>query len=197
MTTDARTSPEQNPEVAPDAQDLVATSSQTVGPFFSFGLCTNQELCRIASSDAPGEHIRLTVRLLDGAGDPVPDAMIELSQSDAQGGRNESGSFRGFGRAGTNAQGECTFETVRPGQPQGAADVPHINICLFMRGLLRQIYTRVYFEDEPGLSNDAIWQLVPEARRSTLVARRISGMSSDWLFEIHLQGEKETVFFDI
>jgi len=197
MTTDAGTSPERNAEVAPDAQDLVATSSQTVGPFFSFGLCTNEALCRIASSDAPGEHIRLTVRLLDGAGAPVPDAMIEVSQPDAQGGRSEPGSFRGFGRAGTSAQGECTFETVRPGADGGTASVPHINICLFMRGLLRQIYTRVYFEDEPGLSNDAIWQLVPEARRPTLVARRLPGKLSDWLFEIHLQGERETVFFDV
>jgi protocatechuate 3,4-dioxygenase alpha subunit len=180
-----------------DARDLVATSSQTVGPFFSFGLCTNQSLCRIVAGDAPGEHIRLTIRLLDGAGEPVPDAMIEVSHLDAQGGSGESGPCRGFGRAGTDAQGECTFETIRPGAAPGTSGAPHINVCLFMRGLLRQIYTRVYFEDDPGLSKDDAVRLVPEARRATLIARRIPGTSSGWLFEIHLQGETETVFFDV
>jgi protocatechuate 3,4-dioxygenase alpha subunit len=179
--------------------DPAATSSQTVGPFFSFGLCVNPALGRIASPDTPGDHIRLSVHVYDGAGAPVTDAMIELSQTDAEGKCEASETFRGFGRLGTDARGACTFETVRPGvSPDRQADeAAHVNVCLFMRGLLRQIYTRIYFAGDPALSRDATLRLVPEERRTTLLAQRVQEPATDWRFDIHLQGEHETVFFDV
>lgn len=179
--------------------DLAATSSQTVGPFFSFGLCVNPALGRIASPGTPGDHIRLSVRVYDGAGAPVTDAMIELSQTDAKGTREASEGFRGFGRLGTDAQGACAFETVRPAVPaeDRAEHAAHINVCIFMRGLLRQIYTRIYFAGDPALSRDATLRLVPEERRTTLLAQRVQESATDWKFDIHLQGEHETVFFDV
>src|SRR5262245_35329997 len=179
--------------------DLIATSSQTVGPFFSFGLCVNPAIGRIASPDAPGDHIRLSIRVFDGAGAPVTDAVCALSRTDAMGWREPSDSFRGFGRLGTDVQGACAFETVRPGVPadRHTDEAAHINVCLLMRGLLRQLYTRIYFAGDSALSRDATLRLVPEERRATLLAQRVQGSATDWEFDIHLQGDRETVFFDL
>jgi len=179
--------------------NLIATSSQTVGPFFSFGLCANSATGRIALPGTPGDHIRLSIRVYDGAAAPVNDAMIELSQTDAKGGREPSEGFRGFGRLGTDPQGACTFETVRPGVPAEvqADEAAHINVCILMRGLLRQVYTRIYFAGDPALSRDATLRLVPEERRATLIAERVEGSATDWVFDVHLQGGQETVFFDL
>ena len=180
---------------------MIATASQTVGPFFSFGLTTNESLGHVASSDAPGEHLRLRVRILDGNGAPVPDAVVELWQANAAGSYDmKSPHFRGFGRLGTDARGGCTFETVRPGvvpDGQGGTNAPHINICLFMRGLLRHVYTRAYFAGDPLLEQDAVLALVPEERRDTLIAHPAPGSTAEWTFEVRLQGESETVFFDL
>jgi protocatechuate 3,4-dioxygenase alpha subunit len=176
-------------EVAP----LVATSSQTVGPFFAIGLTTNTELTRVAPPDAPGDRIQFLVRVFDGDGTPVPDAMIELWQAASD------GTFL-FGRSGTDEGGAGTFDTVRPGLSSTDASPPgarHINVCLFMRGLLRHLYTRVYFPDDPGLRGDAVLGLVPENRRETLMAQPAQDSPGTWVFTIRLQGERETVFFDL
>ena len=180
---------------------MIATPSQTVGPFFSFGLTTNQMLGQVASPDAAGEHIVFRVRITDGGGTPVPDAIVELWQADRTGSYGAaSADFRGFGRLGTDPSGSCAFETIRPGAAtagDGSRQAPHINLCLFMRGLLRHIYTRAYFDGDPRLAQDAVLAKVPEERRGTLIAHPSAGSTSDWIFEIRLQGEHETVFFDL
>ena len=199
----------------------IATSSQTVGPFFHFGLTTNEKLGLIASPDTPGEHIHLRVRVLDGAGDPVPDAVIELYQADAEGQYPDTTEsrlsavarsakvgapspehrpvFTGFGRLPTAADGCCVFKTVKPGvvRMKGAEEAPHINVCLLSRGLLRQIYTRIYFKGDPALAADPILALVPEERRATLIAEPSAVESGAWDFVIRMQGNDETVFFDL
>jgi protocatechuate 3,4-dioxygenase alpha subunit len=186
---------------------LTATSSQTVGPFFNFGLAQDVSLGCLARPDTPGEHITLRIRVLDGDRAPVPDALIELWQADASGiyvrpqdsaNATEPAGFCGFGRLPTDADGTSVFTTIRPGRvrdEQGGSQAPHINVCLFARGLLRQVYTRVYLAEGPDLESDPILALVPPARRETLVARRVD--SSTWTFDIKLQGENETVFFDL
>lgn len=177
----------------------VATGSQTVGPFFSFGLSTNTALGCLAGPEARGDRIRLQIRVLDGASAPVPDALVEIWQPDAEGRYDASPDFRGFGRLGTNAAGECVFETVRPGVPPAAraVEAAHINVCLFMRGLLRHVYTRIYFAGDAARQGDATLRLVPGDRRTTLLAQPAAVAGSDWIFEIRLQGDRETVFFDV
>jgi protocatechuate 3,4-dioxygenase alpha subunit len=180
----------------------IATSSQTVGPFFHFGLAGRDWLGQIAPADAAGERLRLRLRVTDGDALPVPDALIELYQADGDG-RYGHPSFAGFGRLATNADGTCVFDTVRPGMirdDRGTIQSPHVNVCLFARGLLRHLYTRLYFHGDPGLAADPILSLVPEDRRETLIATRISDPESlvpTWIFPIRLQGENETVFFDL
>jgi protocatechuate 3,4-dioxygenase alpha subunit len=161
---------------------LIATSSLTVGPFFHVGPANTDRFGRMVSSDAPGEHIHLDVRVLDGEGEPVTDAMIELWQPGT-----------GFGRLGTNRDGGCRFETIRPAA--GTPEAPHINACIFARGLLRHLYTRIYFEGDPALDQDPLLSAVPEARRPTLLARHSA--ETTWEFVVRLQGVDETVFFDI
>ena len=182
-------------------EPLVATASQTVGPFFDFGLTTpNAALGQMAGPDTPGDHICLRIRVYDGDGAVVPDAVVELWQADASGAftgvpdrepATAGQAFLGWGRQGTNADGECEFHTVRPGAAEGAS---HLNVCLFARGLLRHIFTRIYFAGDPALSADPVLALVPEARRQTLLAQ-LDGDS--WVFDLRLQGEHETVFFDL
>ena len=186
---------------------LTATSSQTVGPFFNFGLTQDASLGCLVRPDTPGEHITLRIRVLDGDGTPVPDALIELWQADASGryarppdspSAGEAPEFCGFGRLPTDADGAAVFTTIRPGQVHdepGGAQAPHINVCVFARGLLRQVYTRIYLADASELEADPILALVPEHRRGTLVAHRAD--PSTWTFVIKLQGENETVFFDL
>jgi protocatechuate 3,4-dioxygenase alpha subunit len=170
---------------------LVATASQTVGPFFSFGLTTNAALGRMAQPDARGERIRLGIRVIDGAGAPVPDAMVEMWHAD------QAGAFL-FGRLETDPAGLCAFETVYPGQATpDPRDAAHVNLCIFMRGLLRHLYTRVYFAGDPSLETDLILAAVPPDRRGTLIAQRDETVPSTWTFDVHLQGDRETVYFDL
>jgi protocatechuate 3,4-dioxygenase, alpha subunit len=188
-----------------DEMDLVATPSATVGPFFHFGLATDPTLGRVADPSVKGEHITLRIRMRDGDGIPVPDALVEIWQVDADGASasppaagGPSG-FSGFGRLPTAEDGTCEFETIRPGRvPDGGGGVQasHINVCIFGRGLLRQLHTRVYFEGDPALGHDAVLALVPEPRRGTLLARPDPQRSGLWLFDVRLQGDDETVFFD-
>jgi protocatechuate 3,4-dioxygenase alpha subunit len=159
---------------------LPNTPSQTVGPFFSFGLCVRPQ------ANVVEQGIELRGRVTDGAGEPVPDAMVELWQA------GEDGRYRGdFGwaRCGTDASGAFRFTVVKPGAVDGQA--PHLNMQVFARGLLKQVYTRVYF---PGDEPDELLRSVDEARRATLVAVEEDG---GLRFDVRLQGDEETVFFDL
>lgn len=180
------------------AGERIATSSQTVGPFFHFGLAPDDSLGRIAEPGAAGDHIRLRLRVLDGDGQPVPDALLELYQADAEGAYAGT-SFSGFGRLATGSDGGCTFETIRPGS--AGAEAAHVNVCLFARGLLRHLHTRIYFADDPSLHADPILSLVPPERRATLIAVRSpdaeAAGGATWDLVIRLQGSDETVFFDL
>jgi protocatechuate 3,4-dioxygenase alpha subunit len=187
-----------------DSARRIATSSQTVGPFFHFGLAADPGLGRITAPDAAGTHIQLRVRVLDGEGVPVPDALIEVYHADAEGNYPEEAGagkhgFHGFGRLPTGADGMCTFATIKPGAVRSGAveQAPHVNVCFLSRGLLRQIYTRIYFEGDPALTNDPVLGLVPVERRHTLLAHRAAGEPGTWDFVIRLQGHEETVFFDL
>jgi protocatechuate 3,4-dioxygenase, alpha subunit len=181
---------------------LIPSGSQTVGPFFNFGLTTNPNLGILARDGVEGERIRLEFRATDGDGAPTPgDSMIELWQADARGRYGEAdANFCGFGRLETNANGECVFETVKPGcvpGNDGGMQAPHINIVFFARGLLLHLHTRVYFAGDPANAADPVLQMVPESRRSTLLAQPVTDRPGAWRMEIHLQGEAETVFFDV
>jgi protocatechuate 3,4-dioxygenase, alpha subunit len=160
----------------------MTTPSQTVGPYFALGL-----LDRRANELVP-EGIRITGRVLDGAGKPVPDAMVEIWQAD------EGGRYRpdfGWGRSGCDAEGRFSFITRKPGAVEGQS--PHVSVLVFARGLLKAVRTRMYFPDEEAANaTDPVLSAVDDAR--TLVARP----TEDGLeFDIHLQGEDETVFFAV
>ena len=182
---------------------LIASSSQTVGPFFHVGPGASDKCGVVAGPAVAGERVRLRVQVLDGDGAPVNDAMVELQQADANGTipapparpDDPPPAFVGFGRLATSEDGVCSFETIRPGAttPDQASS---ITLCLFMRGLLRHLVTRVYFEGDPALARDAILALVPAERRATLLARP-AGDGLTWEFVVRLQGEHETVFFDV
>ena len=189
---------------------LIPSASQTVGPFFNFALTTNSGLGILAREGAEGERIRLAIRVVDGDGVGAPgDALIELWQADARGryahaldpGESDRDpNFYGFGRLETDADGECVFDTVKPGAvPDGGGGMqaPHINVIVLARGLLKHLYTRIYFMGENANSNDPVLALVPEERRATLVAHPAPGQPDLWRFQIRLQGEGETVFFDV
>jgi protocatechuate 3,4-dioxygenase alpha subunit len=182
--------------------------SQTVGPFFHFGLTADSARGCLWAAEAKGERIRLQFRMLDGDAAPIPDGMIELWQADASGKydhpadtqqQEKDAAFWGFGRLATDADGSCTFETIRPGRiadGQVSGQAAHINVSVFARGLLGRLCTRVYFEGDPALAEDPILALVPAERRQTLMARR-GATAGEWIFEVHLQGPQETVFFDV
>lgn len=185
---------------------LVASPSQTVGPYLHIGLATEPRHGVMAGPNTPGDRIRLRLCVLDGAGDPLPDALIELWQADASGryvaaadhpNSDPGEAFRGWGRRPTDRSGWCEFETIRPGiaaTPDGRRQASHVNVCLFARGMLRHIFTRVYFEGDAMLAEDPVLSLVPESRRGTLIAHQADGV---WALVIRLQGDGETVFFDL
>lgn len=186
--------------------DLTPTPSQTVGPYLHLGLTDAQSISRIARDRAKGEPVWLTFRVLDGEGVPVPDAMIELWQADSEGNYelpddSEGGAgFGGFGRMATAEDGSCTFETTRPGRVPGPGETvqaPHINVSILGRGILKRLSTRVYFAGEPANAADPILALVPENRRPTLLAQPDPARNSNWIFDVRLRGEDETVFFDV
>ena len=138
------------------------------------------------------------MRVTDGQGAPVPDAMVEIWQAAAEG---DGGPAPGrFNRMATSDDGSCTFDTLRPrrvADGRGGWQAAHINLCVFARGLLRQLHTRLYFAGDPALAEDAVLALVPEDRRLTLVATPDGRSTDRWLFQLRLQGPDETVFFDI
>ena len=175
----------------------VASASQTVGPFFQLGL-TRDATSRMKGPLGDRDRIRLQVLVTDGDGAPVPDALVEIWQVGCEppAGRAEH-PVCAFGRMGTDANGACEFETICPvpdTAARGAARAGHVNVCLFARGLLRQLHTRIYFPDDPAIASDPVLALVPESRRPTLFARH-AGQPGRWTFHIRLQGDGETVFF--
>ena len=174
----------------------VPSGSQTVGPFFNFGLTANPQLGILAGD---GERIRVEFRVTDGDGAPTPgDSMIEIWQADPQGRYEGNPTFHGFGRLETNVDGICVFETLTPGRVAGAdgrLQAPHINVIVFARGLLKHCFTRLYFAGEPSNDEDAALALVPESRRGTLIAQRTD--ANTYRMDIRLQGDSETVFFDL
>jgi len=190
--------------------NLIATASQTVGPFFNFGLTANEALGRLAGEGSQGERIRLSVGVLDADGIPAAgDAMIEIWQADACGKYDHAEDtqpktpdphFRGFGRLATDENGVSVFETVKPGRVpglHGALQAPHINVSVFARGLLKQLWTRIYFAAEPSNEEDEVLRLIPEDRRETLMAHCDPERPETWHIEIRLQGDRETVFFEV
>ncbi|MDB5558585.1 MAG: protocatechuate 3,4-dioxygenase subunit alpha [Enterovirga sp.] len=198
--------------VQPEQPDGI-TPSQTVGPFFAYVLTPHDYATRaifsndIATPDAVGAPIRVEGYVIDGDGEPIVDAMIEIWQADGEGRyasaaarRGANTAFEGFGRTDLDANGFYAFRTVKPGQvpgPSATRQAPHINVSIFARGLLKQLFTRIYFEGEPANATDPILALVPEDRRQTLIAaRRERGSETVYTFNIRLQGEDETVFFE-
>ena len=183
--------------------------AQTIGPFYHFALTADLALGCLTRPEARGEHIRMRFRLLDGDGAPVPDGMLEIWQADASGKYDHPAdtqqhspdpAFRGFGRLATDSDGCCTFQTVYPGRVpdgRGGYQAPHLNVSVFARGLLPRLCTRVYFEGDAALAGDPVLALVPVSRRSTLLARRDPAPAGQWNFDIRLQGDDETVFFEI
>ncbi len=185
---------------------LGLTPSQTIGPFFAYALTPRayggKELAteQVAGEGVAGERIRIEGVVYDGDGVPVGDAVIETWQADAEGRFNAAGNagFTGFGRAETSAAGAYFIETVRPGAlpgQNGRVQAPHLTVSVFARGLLVRLATRIYFDGEPGNAEDPVLALVPAERRATLIAKR--GADGVFRFDIRLQGESETVFFDV
>jgi protocatechuate 3,4-dioxygenase alpha subunit len=176
---------------------MPGTPSQTIGPFFAPALGPGRV---DLTEGSRGEQIAIAGRVLDGDGQPVPDAMLEIWQADAQGRYGGSGFF-GFGRALTDADGAYRFVTIKPGRvqgPGGTLQAPHLCLTIFARGLLRQLNTRIYFAGEPANETDPVLASIsdPSARR-TLLARAEDGSVPAYRFDVILQGENETAFFDL
>ena len=207
-----------------DEQDHGITPSQTVGPFFAYGLTPKGRAHwdpngtyswketvsdNLITPDVTGDKIHVEGQIRDGDGVPIADAMIEIWQADAQGRYANprdnralpNAKFKGFGRSATNKEGVFGFDTIKPGAvpgPGGKPQAPHIVFCIFSRGMLRQIYTRMYFPDEAANAADPVLNVVPTDRRKTLIATKQSRDGQTvYRFDIRVQGENETVFFDI
>ena len=184
---------------------LYASGSQTVGPYLHIGL-TWLNTSNIAGPGVKGERVTIQGRLVDGDGVGVGDGLIEIWQANAEGkyahpeDRQEKAlerGFRGFGRIPTDAKGAFKFTTIKPGRvpgPDGKLQAPHLSVTVFMRGLLKQLSTRIYFPGESANAQDPVLKRVPAARRATLLARRKSKGVLEW--NIVLQGKDETAFFD-
>lgn len=182
------------------------TPSQTVGPFFHDALL-DRDRSDLVSPDHP-EAIRIEGTVYDGAGEVVPDAMVEIWQANHSGRYNHPADdredlaldedFAGFGRSGTDDGGGFSFVTVKPGPvpgPDGQLQAPHVMVSIFARGLLKRLVTRIYFPDEEEANTrDPVLSSIedPELRK-TLIAR---GEGGALRFDIHLQGEEQTAFFE-
>ena len=187
--------------------ELPATPSQTVGPFFHIGLdsIAINDLAPHAANDAV---FIINGRVLDGDGQPVTDALIEIWQANEHGkyrhpedvqDKPQQANFRGYGRIATDANGAFSFRTIKPGRvpgSNGTPQAPHLAVNVFMRGLLRHLVTRIYFSDEASNRDDSLLNQVMANRRHTLIAKKTSARDHELEWNIVLQGENETVFFD-
>lgn len=197
------------------ADEFKQTPSQTVGPFYRIGLYSDQtSFSRLFDNDMTtpgvvGQRIRVEGAVYDGAGEPIPDALLEVWQADSEG-RHRSGErtlndgFTGFGRVSTASDGQFSFTTILPGRvpgPGGSVQAPHLLVIVYMRGLLVHAFTRIYFDDQSEANaEDPILTLVPDERRPTLIARKRHNQSGPvpvYNFDIKMQGDDETVFFDV
>ncbi len=190
---------------------LRETPSQTAGPYVHIGLIPHQAGFDIfenpfghviAQPTAKGERIRIEGRVLDGLGDPCREVLVEAWHADADG-RYDSQKFRGWGRSGTDFEtGLYSFETIKPGRVvgrHGGPQAPHVSLWLVSRGINIGLQTRMYFADEADANaEDPVLRIIdPAIRRNTLLARRENrGGDVVYVFDIRLQGESETVFFD-
>ena len=189
---------------------LIPTGSQTVGPFFHFGI-DRPEWSDLTSNGAEGQKIHIEGRVTDGDGAPIPDALLEIWQANAVGKYDHPDDkqdkpvdtkFRGFGRAATNADGVYRFTTIKPGPVPGRGNslqAPHINVTVFARGLLKHLTTRMYFADEAAANDaDPVLNSIEDAEaRKTLIAGKANGAAVTYRFDIVLQGKGETVFFEV
>jgi protocatechuate 3,4-dioxygenase alpha subunit len=180
----------------------MSTPSQTVGPYLAIGLLWEDGPDVVPPGTPGAVVIRGTV--YDGAGAVVPDALVETWQADADGRfdhpddpRGAVPGFRGFGRCPTDEQGHYEIRTVAPGALPGfggTLEAPHINVSVLARGLLHRVVTRIYFPDNDTNAGDPVLASVPQDRRSTLIATKTG---DGYRFDVRLQGEGETVFFDV
>jgi protocatechuate 3,4-dioxygenase alpha subunit len=179
---------------------LTPTPGQTVGPFYGYALPYEKDR-ELLAPGTPGA-IRLQGTVYDGAGQPIPDAILEIWQPDAEGKIvQRTGSlvrdgytFTGFGRSAVGNSGVYTFTTVNPG-PTEAGAAPFISVVVFARGLMNRLFTRMYLpENEEALAADPLLSSLEPERRKTLIARRDADGGLTW--DIRLQGGDETVFLD-
>ena len=182
------------------------TPFQTLGPFFHCALPYGDGET-LVTGDTRGERVVIEGTVRDGEGAPIADALLEIWQANAAGRYNHPDdvreapidpAFDGFGRTPTDAAGRFSFVTIKPGPvpgPEGRTQAPHVLVGVLGRGLLTRLVTRIYFADEPANDRDPILELVPAGRRSTLIARKEA--EGRYQFDIVLQGNGETVFFDV
>jgi protocatechuate 3,4-dioxygenase, alpha subunit len=185
----------------------VASTWQTVGPFFSIGL-KSRYVTDIAGPNAAGERVVIAGRIFDGDGVPIPDAVLEIWQANTYGKyahpedtqqKPLDAGFLGYGRIPTDDNGAFAITTIKPGSvtgPEGLTQAPHLAASLMMRGLLRRLTTRIYFPDEPLNERDEILHLVEPARRKTLLLIPEAGRAGHFRWDVHMQGEAETVIFE-
>lgn len=186
---------------------LQATTSQTVGPYFSIGL-TRLKREDLTGPGVSGERVTISGRILDADGAGVPDGILEIWQANAHGkyahpedkqDKPLEPNFQGYGRTPTDANGAFRFTTIKPGQvpgPDGKPQAPHIVVSVFCRGLMRRLVTRIYFPDDPANAGDFVLNLVEPARRGTLIPKKTAGSGGNLEWNVILQGANETVFLD-
>lgn len=171
----------------------IAVSSQTIGPYWH--LLEDKTWADMTRFGATGEVIEITGRLIDGGGNVVSDACVELWQASPA----VSDVFEGFGRCSTDAEGRFRFKTLKPGPLPGlgnAQQAPHVAVTILARGLTKGLSTRIYFQGDAGHDTDPVLNLIEDpARRATLIAAETS--AGVWFTDIVLQGADETVFFDV
>jgi protocatechuate 3,4-dioxygenase, alpha subunit len=171
------------------------TPSQTIGPFFHDALL-DRNYSELVPSDQP-EGITIKGTIYDGAGEVVPDAMVEIWQTNRDD-LSLDEDFSGFGRSGTDRGGEFSFSTVKPGPvpgPDGQLQAPHVMVSVFARGLLKRLVTRIYFpdEEEANAVDPVLSSIEDQGLRRTLIAR---DEGNALRFDIHLQGDGQTAFFE-
>ena len=184
---------------------LRGSTSQTIGPYLRIGL-EWMVIEELAPKGVAGDRVSIEGRVIDGDGKPVNDAAVEIWQANSQGkyaspedpqDKPVEAGFRGYGRSLTDDAGVFRFRTIKPGRvpgPDGKLQAPHLAVTVFMRGLLKQLVTRMYFPDEVSNAEDPVLASLPAERRPTLIARKRADGALEW--NLVLQGRNETAFFD-